>query len=74
LLQPEKNSQRKRQRKGYLTRNYFEKHFTPSNLDGDKIKQGIKFPFVPVEALKLEKITFTGPTIFLAGRYNKYSR
>jgi len=31
-------------------------------------------PKVPIAPIKLDEITFTGPTIFLAGRYNKYSR
>ena len=31
-------------------------------------------PKAPINPIKFDEVTFAGPTIFLAGRYNKYSR
>ncbi|XP_055625856.1 putative tRNA pseudouridine synthase Pus10 [Toxorhynchites rutilus septentrionalis] len=62
-------------RKEFLTRNAFEKHFTPSNLSLKLYREHISVPpAVNDDKLELEMVNFTGPTIFLAGRYNKISR
>lgn len=62
-------------RKGMITRNAFEKHFTPSNVSFDLYRKHIPVPpAIPETAITLEKISYTGPTLFLAGRYNKISR
>lgn len=38
-------------------------------------RQGFSIPpDIPKTSMRLEKIEFTGPTVFLAGRYNKFSR
>lgn len=58
-----------------MTRNAFEKHFNPSKVDVDIYKKHIAVPpNVPKNLLKLDKITVSGPTIFVAGRYRKLSR
>lgn len=66
---------RKHCRKEFITRNAFEKHFTPDGLDLEHYKKHISVPpTIQDDSIVLEKINFTGPTIFLAGRYNKISR
>lgn len=58
-----------------MSRLYFEKHFTPANIDAAKFRQLIPIPpESSASPIRLEKIDFTGPTAFLAGRYNKFSR
>jgi tRNA pseudouridine synthase 10 len=58
-----------------ISRNYFGKHFVPTNIDSEQFQKHIPIPpEIPPTAIQLEKITFTGPTIFVAGRYNKFSR
>ena len=75
-LMVERNKQRKKFRTEIVSRNYFEKFFTPKNIKLERFRQ--QFPVPPVSpsvaVLKLDKITFTGPTVFVAGRYNKFSR
>ncbi|XP_062558792.1 putative tRNA pseudouridine synthase Pus10 [Armigeres subalbatus] len=62
-------------RKEFITRNAFEKNFTPSSVNVDQYRKHISVPpMVQDDGILLEKISFTGPTIFLAGRYNKISR
>ncbi|KAG4080694.1 hypothetical protein HA402_013224 [Bradysia odoriphaga] len=59
----------------FMTRNAFEKHFNPSKLDADIYKKHIPVPpNLPKNLLKLDKITVSGPTIFVAGRYRKLTR
>ncbi|XP_065085561.1 putative tRNA pseudouridine synthase Pus10 [Ochlerotatus camptorhynchus] len=66
---------RKHCRKEFITRNAFEKHFTPESLDLEQYKKHISVPpTIQDDSIVLEKINFTGPTMFLAGRYNKVSR
>lgn len=74
-LMVERNSQRKKFRTEIVSRNYFEKFFVPKNIKLDKFRLQIPVPpQAPSTPLRLDKITFTGPTVFVAGRYNKFSR
>lgn len=74
-LMVERNKQRKKFRTEIVSRNYFEKFFVPANINKDKFREQLPIPpCPPVSAVRLDKITFTGPTVFVAGRYNKYSR
>lgn len=57
-----------------MSRLYFEKHFTPENIDVTQFRKLIPIPPEATAAIRLETINFTGPTVFLAGRYNKFSR
>lgn len=62
-------------RKGAMTRNFFEKHFFPKNLNYDEYKTLIPIPPVSVSTpIKLVRYSIVGPTIFIAGRYRKLSR
>lgn len=62
-------------RKEFITRNAFEKNFTPSSLSLEQYRKHISVPpAIQDDGIILEKITFTGPTVFLAGRYCKISR
>uniref|UniRef100_A0AAG5DJA6 tRNA pseudouridine(55) synthase n=1 Tax=Anopheles atroparvus TaxID=41427 RepID=A0AAG5DJA6_ANOAO len=63
-------------RKDFITRNAFEKHFTPSVIDRTAFRKYYPFPPTSCEEERLVRgeLTFTGPTIFVAGRYNKLSR
>lgn len=66
---------RKQYNKEFMTRNAFEKHFIPSKVNIKRFKSNITVPpTVPATALKLDKITLTGPTVHVAGRYCKFSR
>lgn len=74
-LMVERNKQRKKFRTDIVSRNYFEKHFVPANIDKEKFRKQIPIPpETPTIQLRLDRITFTGPTVFVAGRYNKFSR
>ena len=74
-LMVERNKQRKKFRTEIVSRNYFEKFFVPENINKEKFREQIPIPpHPPTSALRFDKITFTGPTIFVAGRYNKFSR
>lgn len=74
-LMVERNNQRKKFRTEIVSRNYFEKFFVPKNIKLEKFRQQIPVPpQAPSTPLRLDKITFTGPTVFVAGRYNKFSR
>lgn len=58
-----------------MTRNYFEKHFFPKNLNLDECLKNLPAPpNVVSQPIKLVKCSITGPTIFVAGRYRKLSR
>ena len=57
-----------------MSRIYFEKYFTPQNVDTAQFRKLIPIPPEPSSPIRLEKIDFLGPTVFLAGRYNKFSR
>jgi tRNA pseudouridine synthase 10 len=68
-------SHRKRFRTEIISRNYFEKHFIPQNINVEKLQRLIPIPpLTPSNGVRLHEITFTGPTVFVAGRYNKFSR
>ncbi|KFB45097.1 AGAP012003-PA-like protein [Anopheles sinensis] len=71
-----KRVEHKHTRKEFITRNAFEKHFTPSAINGEKFRKHYSFPSQDGDdkCLVREEITFTGPTLFVAGRYNKLSR
>jgi tRNA pseudouridine synthase 10 len=74
-LMVERNKQRRKFRTEVVSRNYFDKHFVPKKINLEKFRELIPVPPpVPSVAVKLDKITFTGPTVFVAGRYNKFSR
>lgn len=74
-LMTERNKQKRKFRTEVVSRTYFEKHFMPRKINLEKFRALIPVPPpVPSYAVKLEKITFTGPTVFVAGRYNKFSR
>ncbi|XP_049539836.1 putative tRNA pseudouridine synthase Pus10 [Anopheles darlingi] len=66
----------KHTRKEFLTRNAFEKHFTPDVIDVNLFRAHYSVPPVSSENVRLVRgeISATGPTIFVAGRYNKWSR
>lgn len=59
----------------FLTRNAFDRNFTPDKIDMDLFAQNVPVPSeVPAAPIRLERITLQGPTIFVAGRYRKMSR
>lgn len=59
----------------FLTRNAFDRNFTPDKIDMDLFGQNVPVPSeVPTEPIRLQRITLQGPTIFVAGRYRKFSR
>jgi tRNA pseudouridine synthase 10 len=69
---PQKGHKR---RKDFMTRNAFEKSFTPTLVDKESFFKHCPCPpESPSDAIALESVTFTGPTVFLAGRYRKMSR
>lgn len=58
-----------------MTRNLFEKHFCPKNLNLDECIVHLPVPPAPTSIpIKLAKYTIDGPTIFVAGKYRKISR
>lgn len=58
-----------------ITRNIFEKHFIPKQLSFDLYKSKIDVPPKPNQSkIKLTNHIITGPTVFVAGRYSKFSR
>ncbi|XP_058461581.1 putative tRNA pseudouridine synthase Pus10 [Malaya genurostris] len=62
-------------RKEFITRNAFEKNFTPDNVSLAQYRQHIAVPpTIQDQTIALEEVSFTGPTLFLAGRYNKITR
>lgn len=55
-----------------MTRNAFEKNYLPENLDLDVCVVGLPVPPKTVTTpIQLAKVTISGPTIFVAGRYRK---
>lgn len=64
-----------RKKNAPMTRNLFEKYFTPKNLNLDVCVEHLPVPpptaSVPIN---LTKYTIEGPTIFVAGKYRKISR
>jgi tRNA pseudouridine synthase 10 len=79
LVAPElmvsRNKQRKKFRTEIVSRNYFEKFFVPKNISLETFREQFSVPpLAPSSSIRLDKITFTGPTVFVAGRYNKFSR
>ncbi|XP_050097818.1 putative tRNA pseudouridine synthase Pus10 [Anopheles aquasalis] len=66
----------KHTRKEFLTLNAFEKHFTPDMIDVNLFRTHYSVPPVSSENVGLVRgeISVTGPTMFVAGRYNKWSR
>lgn len=58
-----------------MTRNLFEKHFIPKNLNLDECIEHLPVPPSSVSVpIKLANYSIDGPTIFVAGRYRKISR
>ncbi|XP_050079786.1 putative tRNA pseudouridine synthase Pus10 [Anopheles maculipalpis] len=66
----------KHTKKEFISRNAFEKHFTPDVINKERFRKHYSVPPVSKEEVGLVRgeLSFTGPTIFLAGRYNKFSR
>uniref|UniRef100_A0A182W266 tRNA pseudouridine(55) synthase n=1 Tax=Anopheles minimus TaxID=112268 RepID=A0A182W266_9DIPT len=66
----------KHTKKEFISRNAFEKHFSPSAINSERFRKHYAVPPVSTENVGLVRgeLSFTGPTIFLAGRYNKFSR
>lgn len=59
----------------FLTRNAFDRNFTPDKIDMELFAEHVPVPSeVPAQAIRLDRITLQGPTIFVAGRYRKMSR
>uniref|UniRef100_A0A182Q9H7 tRNA pseudouridine(55) synthase n=1 Tax=Anopheles farauti TaxID=69004 RepID=A0A182Q9H7_9DIPT len=60
----------------FISRNAFEKHFTPAAINAERFRKHYSVPPVSTEQVGLVRgeLSFTGPTIFIAGRYNKFSR
>lgn len=58
-----------------MTRNFFEKHYFPKNLNLTEYHTHISIPVesIPIP-IKLVRYSIVGPTIFIAGRYRKLSR
>jgi tRNA pseudouridine synthase 10 len=70
-----KQQKGRRSRKEFMTRNAFEKAFQPKMVDYEVFSKHISVPpETPSQAITLEKFTFIGPTVFIAGRYCKLSR
>lgn len=62
-------------RNEFLTRNAFDRNFTPDKIDLDLFVEKVPVPSaVPTEPIRLHRITLQGPTIFVAGRYRKLRR
>lgn len=62
-------------RSSRISRNMFEKHFFPQNLDLVEFDKIVPCPpRIASSQIKLSKYTITGPTVFIAGRYRKISR
>lgn len=58
-----------------ITRNFFEKHFFPKNLNIEDYKKHIPIPpNTSSTSIILKKYSISGPTVFIAGRYRKLSR
>lgn len=58
-----------------MTRNAFDKNFTPDKIDIPVFMENVAVPGnIPTNMLRLDRITIQGPTIFVAGRYRKFSR
>lgn len=75
-LMVERNKQRKKFRTEVISRNYFDKFFVPKNINLKKFREEIAVPpsISSLNPLKFDHISFLGPTVFVAGRYNKFSR
>lgn len=65
----------RRSDRGSITRNAFDKYFNPSTLNLDLFAEHApKLTDICQSPMKLQEISVQGPTIFVAGRYRKYSR
>lgn len=59
--------------KDFITRAAFEKHFTPATVSAEKFSKEFNLD-IPDHKIKLADISVKGPTVFVAGRYQKFSR
>lgn len=67
--------QSRQYRNEFITRNSFEKNLIPAKIQMNKFSELIKLPSeFPENVIELNKIFLTGPTVFYAGRYCKFSR
>lgn len=58
-----------------MSRNFFEKHYFPSNLDLDACRMHLPVPpEISSSPIKLGRYSIQGPQIFFGGRYRKISR
>lgn len=74
-VKPELFRERKQNKKvkDFITRAAFEKHFTPVTVSMEKFTKEFKLD-IPEHEIKLTDISIRGPTVFVAGRYQKFSR
>ena len=58
-----------------MSRNFFEKHYFPSNLDLDACRMRLPVPPVTTStSVKLVRYSIQGPNVYIGGRYRKVSR
>lgn len=59
----------------FMTRNAFDRNFTPDKIDMNLFAQNVPVPSeIAAQPIRLDRIKLQGPTIFVAGRYRKMSR
>lgn len=69
------NREKRTNKKIEITRGFLERQFIPSRVSFKDFQSEFSVPpDIPTTNLCLENITFNGPTIFVAGRYQKFSR
>lgn len=58
-----------------MSRNFFEKHYFPSNLDLDACQKHLPLPSeTSTTPVKLARYSIQGPSVNIGGRYRKLSR
>ncbi|XP_055686481.1 putative tRNA pseudouridine synthase Pus10 [Lutzomyia longipalpis] len=75
-IKPECFQQKKENKKikTELNRTAVEKYLVPSRLRQDEWEGILKIPQACEDSFVAVEITYTGPTVFVAGRYQKFSR
>lgn len=76
-VKPNLFSERDIERKKHIliTRNIFDKHFTPKTVEHETYAKHFEVPpTTTIHPIAFTEISITGPTVFVAGRYNKFSR
>lgn len=65
----------KKQMRRNMSRNFFEKHYFPSNLDMDACRMHLPVPPVTSSSpVKFARYSIQGPVVNVGGRYRKMSR